>query len=558
MSSINTVPMTQVAAGSTGVANHQALGGSTTSGVLAGGMGNFWDMIMAQFGASEDPAKLAATADKATQSIATANLSETPDMVKQAKPQDHNPLALLQIALSSQTVDAQGNIVLDGETTNATKIERQLELTNTIINHLKNALPENAEKDGILAGVLAKLQAKSDTLQASLSALEGGTISKDTPVKDLPLPILIALGLNPAEITEVSEKIQDMQKKLGREITVEDLIAGVGGLLPATPQNTVVALKTSGDKVVLDAIDENTMPTDDLAAQLNALDVGAGDDIAVDVDAEAAATSAKKDPQAGITNLIGEGDETAQKPEGLPVKAEQPVDQTAKPDNANGHVKKDAASFKENLVNMLNSQNAQQGGMVFPATYSGLEADSAIYQPYGMAATSSMSLGTTAQAANLISSPTVAGQNHPATQLVAATLTKAGKGGEDSTINLRLDPPELGNVAIRLQFSAKDKTVKAVVTAEKPETHLMLQRESTALERALQTAGYDAASQSISFELAQDNGTNRRHGENSDNNNLGGGGKASQDAGGADEIIQSSMTWQVDPSTGRMRYNVLA
>lgn len=521
MSSVNTAPVTQVTAGSNG--NVQALSGSKTSGVLgnAGGMANFWDMIMSQFGATETKT--------GTNILAPANTDQT-----KTQANGDNPLALLQIALSSQTMDDQGNIVLDAETTNTTKIERQLELTNGIINHLKNMLPENTDKDGMMAGILAKLQAKSDTLQASLSALEGGTISKDTPVKDLPLPMLIALGLNPGEITEVSEKIAEMQKKLGREITVEDLIAGVGGLIPAQ-NNAVVALKTSGNTATLDAIDENTQPTDDLAAQLNAMDVGAGDDM-----------------KAGVTNSIK--DDGSVKGEGIPLN--DVSDKLPKPENAGGQMKKDAATFKENLVNMMHGNRPQHGDMVFPATYTSTEADNALFQPYGYSATPSLSLGTTAQAANMISSPTVAGQNHPATQLVAATLTKAGKGGEDSTINLRMDPPELGNVAVRLQFSSKDKTVKAVVTAEKPETYMMLQRDSHALERALQSAGFDGASQSISFELAQDNGTGRRDGEN--NQNFGGGGKTSQDAGGADEIIQSSMTWQVDPSTGRMRYNILA
>lgn len=553
MGSINTIAVTQVAAGSTGVTNHQALAGSS-SGVIAGGMGNFWDMIISQFGLGDaigaDDAKLQTTSTTGVTNK-TVDTATTDEQTVQSANKGNNPLALLQIALSTQTTDDKGNIVLDAEAAPTTeKLQRQLDLTNTIINHLKNVLPENAEKDGVMTNVLTKLQAKSDTLQASLSALEGGVIAKDTPVKDLPLPVLIALGLNPAEITEVSEKLQDLQKKLGREITVEDLIAGVGGILPATPQHAVVALKSSGDATaVIDTIDDGAEPTDDLAAQLNALDVGAGT-------GESKKAADAKDPMAGITNAQKD-DAGLKKPEGLPLKDAQPAEQSTKPDQTNSHNKKDGAGVKD-FVNMLNNhKGAQNGDLMFPATFSAAQSDEALFQPYGIAATSSTTLGTTAQAASMISSPTVAGQNHPATQLVAATLTKAGKGGEDSTINLRLDPPELGNVSIRLQFSSKDKTVKAIVMAEKPETYMMLQRDSHALERALHTAGYDASNQTISFELAQDNGTNGRQGES--NQNFGkGGGNASQDAGGADEIIQSSMTWQVDPSTGRMRYNILA
>lgn len=511
MSSVNHIPASRSVAGTT------AAQSGSTSGASAKGMANFWDMIMSQFGEANAAGK--------AQLVSTGDAAQ-----KQA---GDNPLALLQLALANQNIDGNGNIVLD-ETNAAGKIQRQLDLTNTIINHLKNMLPQNAQNDGVMEGVLAKLQAKSDTLQASLSALNGGKIAMDTPVKDLPLPILIALGLNPAEITKVSEKLQEMQKKLGREITVEDLIAGVGGLIP-TQNSAVVAMKTSGATATLDAIDENSQPTDDLAARLNALDVGAG----------------SKDPNAGITNLGT--DEEFGKGEGIPLN--DTSDKLPKPEMSNNPTRKDVNAFKEHLVNMMGNKGA--GDMTIPATSNAMDADSAIMVPCGYQPGPVFSLGKTAEAANMVSSPTYAGQNHPATQMVAATLTKAGKSGEDSTISLRLDPPELGNVSVRLQFG-KDKTVKAHVTVEKPETYMMLQREGHSLERALQNAGLDTQGQSISFELAQDNGTGRRDGESSDNRNFGGGGKAGQDAGGADEIIQSSMTWQVDSATGHMRYNIMA
>lgn len=535
MSSINP-HATQIAAGSSGVANHQALSGNGSNGVFAGAgsMANFWDLIMSQFSGVENGQKIEVP----------TTAKQTPDQTL-AQTKGDNPLTLLQLALASQTLDADGNIVLDTAQADSAKIERQLGLTNTIIDHIKSMMPDSAEQDGMMASVLTKLQAKSDTLRASLSVLEGGMIAKDTPVEDLPLPILIALGVNPAEITEVSERVQALQEKLGREITVEDLIAGVGGILPVAPQQAVLALKSPGTNATLNAIDEDSQPTDDLAARLNAMDVGAGD--------------AAEDTEAGLTNSLKDGTDS-KKSSALSSEAEQTNTDGAKPDN-NATGKKDNGNqnqaFRENLVNLLNAARAQSGDMMFPMTFSGLGADAAIHQSYGIGATPALGLGTAAQAANLVSSPAMAGQNHPASHMVAATLTKAGKGGEDSTINLRLDPPELGNVAVKLQFG-KDKTVKAHLMVEKPETYLMLQRDGAALERALQSAGFDAQSQTISFELAQDNSAFRQGSNGNDANNFGGGGKDSQDANGVEEIIQSSMTWQVDPSTGHMRYNIMA
>jgi flagellar hook-length control protein FliK len=164
-------------------------------------------------------------------------------------------------------------------------------------------------------------------------------------------------------------------------------------------------------------------------------------------------------------------------------------------------------------------------------------------------------LGTTAQAANLFNAAGFAGHTHPATQMVAASLTRAGKDG-NSEMTLRLDPPELGNVNIRLSFT-KDKTVKAHIIAEKPETYMMLQRDGHTLERALQNAGLDARSDSISFELAQGGTDFNNNGEGGGERNFGGGSN-SQNANGGEELIQSTMTWAVDSETGHVRYNIFA
>lgn len=112
--------------------------------------------------------------------------------------------------------------------------------------------------------------------------------------------------------------------------------------------------------------------------------------------------------------------------------------------------------------------------MIFPLF--GMEAILPPISLYGMSGTPALSFGLTAQAANMVSSNVVAGQTHPATQMVAANIMKNAKDGVE-TMTLRLDPPELGNVNVRLQFG-KDKAVKAHIVVEKPETYMMLQRDA--------------------------------------------------------------------------------
>ncbi len=157
MNNINPIALTKIASG-TGVANAQALSGSGT-GVFSNIAGmNFIDLIIARLTA-DDSNKTQAT-EKSEQPLAE-NTKELASLKKD------NPLALLQIALASQTTDENGNVVLAGTQDSAKKLETQLGLTNTIINHLKNVMPENAgsEKNGIFEKLLARLQTKSDTLR---------------------------------------------------------------------------------------------------------------------------------------------------------------------------------------------------------------------------------------------------------------------------------------------------------------------------------------------------------------------------------------------------------
>ena len=145
-----------------------------------------------------------------------------------------------------------------------------------------------------------------------------------------------------------------------------------------------------------------------------------------------------------------------------------------------------------------------------------------------------------------------AAQPHPGTQMVAATLQQAGANGTNRSITLQLDPPDLGKVEVQMNFG-KDKTVKALITVEKPETYSMLQRDAQTLERAMQDAGLNAEG-GISFELAGDDHRFGQDGGHDGSRNQAGQGENDNDT---IELIESTMTWQVDPETGYMRYDIL-
>lgn len=84
----------------------------------------------------------------------------------------------------------------------------------------------------------------------------------------------------------------------------------------------------------------------------------------------------------------------------------------------------------------------------------------------------------------------------------------------------------------------------------------MLQRDSALLNQALQNAGLDTdgSGGGLDFELAADGGAfDRQNNEN---------GNSAPDPSGEDmeagDILETTMTWQVDPDSGHVHYNILA
>lgn len=93
--------------------------------------------------------------------------------------------------------------------------------------------------------------------------------------------------------------------------------------------------------------------------------------------------------------------------------------------------------------------------------------------------------------------PAVAGQ-------VALQISRSVQNGADS-FQIRLDPPELGRVDVKLDI-AHDGRVTAVVAVDNEQTLQLLMRDQGLLERALQEAGLKTDSGSLNFSLNQGGG----------------------------------------------------
>ncbi len=87
----------------------------------------------------------------------------------------------------------------------------------------------------------------------------------------------------------------------------------------------------------------------------------------------------------------------------------------------------------------------------------------------------------------------------PATEQVLVQVRKAVAAGVDR-LTVQLKPATLGRVDVQMEVG-HDGRVQAVVSAERPETLYLLQRDARALTTALTDAGLQADSGSLSFNL---------------------------------------------------------
>ena len=98
-------------------------------------------------------------------------------------------------------------------------------------------------------------------------------------------------------------------------------------------------------------------------------------------------------------------------------------------------------------------------------------------------------------------------QPHTVPMLAAAMMRRISNGLKEFT--LRLDPPELGRVDVRLTVGT-DKKVRAVVSTDRPEALKDLALSARDLTRALQEAGLELEENGLSFSM-NDQGSSQQN-----------------------------------------------
>mgnify|MGYP003624354469 CR=1 FL=1 len=147
---------------------------------------------------------------------------------------------------------------------------------------------------------------------------------------------------------------------------------------------------------------------------------------------------------------------------------------------------------------------------------------------------------------------------HQATQTIAAKLTQHATKSGEAELQIELDPPELGRVRIQM-IAEGDGKIKAQLSFDKPETFLMMQRDSAQLEKALAEAGIDMGDNTLEFSLSSDNqGENRGDGDDNRNQNGASSGADSVDDDNAQDVVimNTKMDWYSD-NNGNLRLDML-
>jgi flagellar hook-length control protein FliK len=106
----------------------------------------------------------------------------------------------------------------------------------------------------------------------------------------------------------------------------------------------------------------------------------------------------------------------------------------------------------------------------------------------------------------------VAAQTTPTPNVSALAVQIAAKSQSGARqFDIRLDPPELGRVDVRLSIDATGKA-QAHLTADQPQTLDLLQKDAPVLTRALREAGLDVSQNGLNFSLRDQAGANANAG----------------------------------------------
>lgn len=200
-----------------------------------------------------------------------------------------------------------------------------------------------------------------------------------------------------------------------------------------------------------------------------------------------------------------------------------------------------AASNKETHSPILQGATPQAANLLLNAGLQGAKPDAGILSaadnPDGLSVNGAATEGKGAVALNGQLNGQLSGAkpltpNLP-THSIAMTIAQKAQNGVQQ-FEIRLNPPELGRVDVRLEFG-RDGQVTTHLIVERPETLDMLNKDARQLERALENAGVNLKDTGLTFSLKDQNQAgNKQSGEDQEsaNNSAGETGDEAEDTPG--------------------------
>jgi len=129
-----------------------------------------------------------------------------------------------------------------------------------------------------------------------------------------------------------------------------------------------------------------------------------------------------------------------------------------------------------------------------------------------------------------------AAPNLPALAVEIAAKSQSGA----KQFDIRLDPPELGRVEVRLSIDSTGKA-SAHLSADQPQTLALLQKDAPVLTRALREAGLDVSQDGLNFSLRHQSGG--QSGNDSNNGRF-----------GSSRAFSLAATASIDPTAATIAY----
>ena len=501
---------------------------------------------------SNPSTKTASSSDSADASDDTDSTSDT------TAADDAQATAQAQTSATDNGTDPQATTVVvvttvvTATTDTATLTAAGKKKLSQMIDSLLNMLP-GSEKQTALTQLQNMLGQQTPSLSAN------GTD---------PGQALIAAGLSPQQLTDLIGQLQQMKGGGQGSLDIEALSldaaqspAGIGSdatpALPATAQLTPVPLKR-------DAIFSPRSATPAGASKNLGASIAADDTDDADVETTGQVNSMTSDLSgSGNTNgsnaLKNAGFDSVMKvfehmQDAAQIGGQTNVAANGLAQSANQAANAAAAATVQNAAtstptNALTSTNGA-AAQTFPGGSNWATSQNAVG---AMTPMTGMSVTDAAAMTSLVTNSALATAAHPAMQVIATTIMASSEDGDDKDITVKLDPAELGKVQVQMKIG-KDNTATAHILVEKPETYIMMQRDQHVLQRALANTGLDVNGNSLSFELAQ-NGMNFAK-----NNGTGNGGGTGSSASGDETgtVLETTMNWSVDPTSGQTHYNLLA